>query len=124
MPKPLSESRSVVLAPTHVTAATAARIAAYVARPSLFRPSTSAVVRAAIEAGIDVLERAAVPLPITLAVECAPAAVPLPVRPVPQIERAPRAPRKPKTGDAKRSTARTTRAAAGVTMVAEEDAGE
>ena len=123
MPKPLSESRSVVLAPTHVTAATAARIAAYVARPALFRPSASAVVRAAIEAGLDVLERAA-PMPIALAVECAPAAAPLPVRPVPQIERAPR---KPKPSDAKRSTARaarTTRAAAGVTMVAEEDAGE
>lgn len=82
MPKALSDTASVQLAPVRVRAEVAARIAAYVARPSPFPPSASAVIRASIEAGLDVLERGApVPsVPIAPAVQCAPARAPRPRR--------------------------------------------
>lgn len=60
MPKALDPNGpSVQLAPIRVPATLAARLDAFVLRPALFRPSLAAVTRAALEAGIAVLESGA-----------------------------------------------------------------
>lgn len=60
MPKALDpHGSSVQLAPIRVPATLAARLEAFVLRPAMFRPSLAAVTRAALEAGIAVLESGA-----------------------------------------------------------------
>lgn len=90
MPKALSpDGPSVQLAPVCVPAALAARLEAFVLRPSLFPPSLAAVTRAALEAGITVLESGALVAPTRQA--------PAPAQ---------RTPRKRKPSDEKRAAER------------------
>lgn len=90
MPKALdSNGPSVQLAPIRVPATLAARLEAFVLRPSLFPPSLAAVTRAALEAGIAVLESGALVAPTRQA--------PAPAQ---------RTPRKRKPSDEKRAAER------------------
>lgn len=96
MPRALDPNGpSVQLAPIRVPSNLAARLEAFASRPALFRPSLSAVVRAALEAGITALEAGsptASPVGYTPAVACAPPAQ--------------RTPRKRKPSDEKRAAER------------------
>lgn len=90
MPKALDpHGPSVQLAPIRVPATLAARLEAFVLRPSLFPPSLAAVTRAALEAGIAVLESGALVAPTRQA--------PAPAQ---------RTPRKRKPSDEKRAAER------------------
>lgn len=92
MPKALDpHGPSVQLAPIRVPATLAARLEAFVLRPSLFPPSLAAVTRAALEAGIAVLESGALVAP---------------TRQVPAPSPAQRTPRKRKPSDEKRAAER------------------
>lgn len=94
MPKALDpHGPSVQLAPIRVPATLAARLEAFVLRPSLFPPSLAAVTRAALEAGIAVLESGALVAPTRQA----PAPAPAPAQ---------RTPRKRKPSDEKRAAER------------------
>ena len=108
MPKALDpHGSSVQLAPIRVPATLAARLEAFVLRPALVRPSLAAVTRAALEAGIAVLE----------------SGVPEAPRQAPSSAPAQHTPRKRKPSDekraAERAAARAAREAKSTTEAAE-----